>query len=77
VRRDQQLLTEKREGMPHPEPVRREHARPGDRWFAVRMHELNADLAALQDLLDSSYATAGQHLLSIHTSIVSALLLLE
>jgi hypothetical protein len=31
------------------------------------MHELDADLAALQDLLDSSYAAAGQHLLSIHT----------
>src|SRR5215813_2003270 len=31
------------------------------------MHESPADLAALQDLLDSSYASAGAHLLSIHT----------
>lgn len=31
------------------------------------MHETPADLVALQDLLDHSYATAGPHLLSIHT----------
>jgi nitroimidazol reductase NimA-like FMN-containing flavoprotein (pyridoxamine 5'-phosphate oxidase superfamily) len=31
------------------------------------MHESPSDLAALQDLLDSSYASAGPHLLSIHT----------
>src|SRR4051812_19663459 len=31
------------------------------------MHETAADLAALQDLLDRSYAKAGQHLLNIHT----------
>jgi nitroimidazol reductase NimA-like FMN-containing flavoprotein (pyridoxamine 5'-phosphate oxidase superfamily) len=31
------------------------------------MHESRADLAALQDLLDRSYASAGAHLLSIHT----------
>lgn len=31
------------------------------------MHETPADLAALQDLLDRSYATAGHHLLSIIT----------
>lgn len=31
------------------------------------MHETPADLAALQDLLDRSYATAGPHLLSIIT----------
>jgi hypothetical protein len=31
------------------------------------VHESPADLAALQDLLDSSYASAGAHLLSIHT----------
>jgi len=31
------------------------------------MHESPADLAALQDLLDNSYASAGAHLLSIHT----------
>lgn len=31
------------------------------------MHETAADLAALQQLLDRSYATAGPHLLSIHT----------
>jgi nitroimidazol reductase NimA-like FMN-containing flavoprotein (pyridoxamine 5'-phosphate oxidase superfamily) len=31
------------------------------------MHESPADLAALQGLLDSSYASAGAHLLSIHT----------
>ena len=30
------------------------------------MHESTADLAALQDLLDGSYASAGAHLLSIH-----------
>jgi nitroimidazol reductase NimA-like FMN-containing flavoprotein (pyridoxamine 5'-phosphate oxidase superfamily) len=30
------------------------------------MHETEADLAALQSLLDRSYATAGRHLLSIH-----------
>src|SRR3954447_8174412 len=31
------------------------------------MHETAADLAALQDLLDRSYAAAGPHLLQIHT----------
>src|SRR5215213_9620418 len=31
------------------------------------MHESPADLAALQELLDRSYATAGPHLLRIHT----------
>lgn len=31
------------------------------------MHESPADLAGLQELLDRSYATAGRHLLSIHT----------
>lgn len=31
------------------------------------MHESHADLVALQDLLDRSYATAGAHLLRIHT----------
>src|SRR5437773_2009112 len=31
------------------------------------MHESPADLAALQDLLDNSYASAGEHLLRIHT----------
>ncbi len=31
------------------------------------MHETRDDLAALQDLLDRSYASAGAHLLSIHT----------
>ena len=31
------------------------------------MHESQADLAALQELLDRSYASAGAHLLSIHT----------
>lgn len=30
------------------------------------MHETPADLEALQRLIDSSYATAGRHLLSIH-----------
>jgi uncharacterized pyridoxamine 5'-phosphate oxidase family protein len=33
----------------------------------VAVHETPADLAALQDLLDRSYATAGHHLLSIIT----------
>jgi hypothetical protein len=31
------------------------------------VHESKADLAALQELLDRSYASAGAHLLSIHT----------
>jgi hypothetical protein len=31
------------------------------------VHESDADLEALQRLLDRSYATAGSHLLSIHT----------
>ena len=31
------------------------------------MHESDADLAALQELLDRSYAAAGDHLLRIHT----------
>lgn len=31
------------------------------------MHESPADLVALQELLDRSYATAGAHLLRIHT----------
>ena len=31
------------------------------------MHETAEDLAALQELIDRSYATAGAHLLSIHT----------
>ena len=31
------------------------------------MHETPDDLAALQDLLDRSYASAGEHLLRIHT----------
>lgn len=31
------------------------------------MHETPADLAALQELIDSSYARAGAHLLDIHT----------
>jgi len=31
------------------------------------MHETPADIAALQNLLDSSYAHAGPHLLRIHT----------
>lgn len=31
------------------------------------MHETPADIAALQEVLDRSYARAGRHLLSIHT----------
>lgn len=31
------------------------------------MHETEDDLACLQDLIDRSYASAGEHLLSIHT----------
>ncbi len=31
------------------------------------MHETEADIAALQQLIDRSYAAAGPHLLSIHT----------
>jgi nitroimidazol reductase NimA-like FMN-containing flavoprotein (pyridoxamine 5'-phosphate oxidase superfamily) len=37
-------------------------------WFTVHVHETPADLTALQDLLDRSYATAGRHLLSIITA---------
>jgi uncharacterized pyridoxamine 5'-phosphate oxidase family protein len=32
-----------------------------------RVHETEADIAALQELLDRSYETAGEHLLRIHT----------
>jgi hypothetical protein len=32
------------------------------------VHETDADLAALQELIDGSYAGAGAHLLSIHTA---------
>jgi hypothetical protein len=32
------------------------------------MHETDDDLARLQDLIDRSYATAGEHLLRIHTA---------
>jgi uncharacterized pyridoxamine 5'-phosphate oxidase family protein len=39
----------------------------GGRWFNVDVHETPADLAALQDLLDRSYAIAGPHLLRIIT----------
>jgi len=31
------------------------------------LHETEADLAALQELIDRSYASAGAHLLGIHT----------
>jgi hypothetical protein len=31
------------------------------------MHETPSDIAALQDLIDRSYASAGEHLLRIHT----------
>jgi nitroimidazol reductase NimA-like FMN-containing flavoprotein (pyridoxamine 5'-phosphate oxidase superfamily) len=37
------------------------------RWFTGHVHETPADLTALQDLLDRSYAAAGRHLLSIIT----------
>lgn len=37
------------------------------RGFLQRMHETPEDLAALQDVLDRSYAAAGAHLLRIHT----------
>ena len=40
---------------------------PAVAWKAWYMHESPADLAALQDLLDNSYASAGAHLLSIQT----------
>src|ERR687883_66967 len=36
-------------------------------WFAEHMHESRADLDALRELLDRSYAAAGAHLLRIHT----------
>ena len=36
-------------------------------WFDGRVvHETRADIAALQELIDASYAAAGSHLLSIH-----------
>jgi nitroimidazol reductase NimA-like FMN-containing flavoprotein (pyridoxamine 5'-phosphate oxidase superfamily) len=35
--------------------------------FASAVHETPQELAALQDLLDRSYASAGAHLLRIHT----------
>ncbi|MEA2482921.1 MAG: hypothetical protein QOC55_868 [Thermoleophilaceae bacterium] len=35
-------------------------------WFAGLVHESPEDIAALQDLLDRSYAAAGEHLLRIH-----------
>jgi Pyridoxamine 5'-phosphate oxidase len=37
------------------------------KWFALTVRESPADLVALQQLLDRSYASAGAHLLSIHT----------
>ena len=36
-------------------------------YFPNAMHETPADVAALQELLDRSYAGAGEHLLRIHT----------
>jgi nitroimidazol reductase NimA-like FMN-containing flavoprotein (pyridoxamine 5'-phosphate oxidase superfamily) len=39
----------------------------GWRWFNAVVHETPADLLALQDLLDRSYAAAGSHLRSIIT----------
>lgn len=36
-------------------------------WFNREVHETAEDLAALQALIDRSYAAAGEHLLSIHT----------
>jgi pyridoxamine 5'-phosphate oxidase-like protein len=35
--------------------------------LTLHVHETPEDLAALQDLLDRSYAAAGKHLLAIHT----------
>lgn len=34
--------------------------------FAARVHETAEDLATLQELIDRSYASAGEHLLRIH-----------
>jgi len=42
-------------------------AAQSEKWSASRVHESQADIAALQRLLDRSYATAGAHLLRIHT----------
>ena len=36
-------------------------------WFAPDVHESAADIEALQELLDRSYAAAGVYLLRIHT----------
>ena len=36
-------------------------------WFATAVEESPDDIRRLQELLDSSYAKAGRHLLSIHT----------
>ncbi|HEY2636482.1 MAG TPA: pyridoxamine 5'-phosphate oxidase family protein [Solirubrobacteraceae bacterium] len=35
-------------------------------WFACPVHETAEDLAALQELIDASYAAAGPHLRRIH-----------
>lgn len=41
---------------------------PGRReWFNRQVHETAEDLAALQALIDRSYARAGEHMLRIHT----------
>src|SRR5690349_629062 len=63
--------------MPQPLPERRAErqarsssataVRVWSRWFTGHVHETPADLTALQDLLDRSYAAAGRHLLSIIT----------
>lgn len=36
-------------------------------WFAAAVHESSADIVTLQELLNRSYASAGSHLLRIHT----------
>jgi hypothetical protein len=42
-------------------------ARRRETWFAPDVRESQAEIVALQQLLDQSYASAGEHLLSIHT----------
>jgi hypothetical protein len=45
-----------------------EHARTGRDAAGGAMHETPDDLARLQEILDDSYARAGEHLASIHTA---------
>jgi uncharacterized pyridoxamine 5'-phosphate oxidase family protein len=53
--------------LPGPSDVQRQFvSRWPNVWFAAPVHESPDDIAALQGLLDHSYAAAGEHLLRIH-----------